>query len=106
MSGELHGACLVDVDMRRVAADDALVGLEHAIDDGGVGLRAAGEEVNLRVGSLASLADELAGMLAVAVVAIALRTLAVGGDEMAKHGVVGSVVVVAFEMYQVHDVSV
>ena len=38
---KLDGTSLVDVDMTRADADDALILIEHGVDGGGVGLRAA-----------------------------------------------------------------
>ena len=95
---ELHGARLVDIDMCGVCTEHALVGLQCAVDDGGVGLGASGEEPYLRLGSLTGLADELPCLVAEAVVAVALRALGIGFDEVAEHCLVGSVVVVALEV--------
>jgi len=98
VAGELHGAGFVDIDVGGVCTEDALVGLQGAVDDGGVGLGASGEEPYLCLGGLAGLADELSCLVAEAVVAVALRALGIGVDEVAEHGLVGSVVVVALEV--------
>ena len=66
----LHGPGLVDVDMRRFGAEDTLVRLENGRDDGGVGLRAADQEVNVGVQAAAGAPDEFARLRAVLVLAV------------------------------------
>ena len=106
MSCELHGSRLVNVNMSRVGAQYALVGLQHAVDDRGVGLCATGEEPDLRLGDFTSLTDQCPCMFAEAVVAVALRALGVGFHEMAQHSFVCPVVVIAFKMDHVFSFSV
>ena len=66
----LDGARLVYVDMARFHGHHALVGAQHRVDDGGVGLGAADEEENLGFGTLAGPTNFLTCRLAPFVVAI------------------------------------
>lgn len=56
----LDGARLVYVDVSRVGRHDTLVGAQHGLYHGGVGLRAAREQVYLGLGRTARLAYEAA----------------------------------------------
>ena len=99
MPCKFHGSSLVDVDVCSLAAEHALIGPQHAVDDGSIRLGAAGEEVNLGILCPACCPYQLAGMLAVDVVAVALRAFVVGLEKMAQYSFVSPVIVVAFEVY-------
>ena len=67
----LDGAGLVDIDMARLGAEHSLVGLQHRSYDGGVGLRAADQEMDIYVLPAAGAADEPARLGAVLILAVA-----------------------------------
>ena len=96
----LDDAGLVHVDMACVGGDDALPGQEDRVDDGGVRLGAADQEVHVGVGGLAGLADQVAGTLAVLVGAVSAGLLHVRGDESLKHPGVRTLLVIAGKVRQ------
>lgn len=85
VAAALDDACLVHVDMAGVRGDDALPGQEDRVDDGGVCLGTADQEIHVRVGGGASFAYQVAGALAVLVGAVAAGLFHVGGNEGVKH---------------------
>ena len=100
MAAALDDAGLVHVDVAGVGGDDALPGQEDRVDDGGVRLRAADQEVHVGVGGLAGLTNQVAGVLAVLVGAVAARLFHVGGDEGVEHPGVRAFLVVTGEVRQ------
>ena len=100
MTTALDNAGLVHVDVAGVGRDDPLPGQEDRVDDGRVRLRAAHQEVHVGVGSLAGLANQVAGALAVLVGAVAARLFHVGGDEGVEHPGVRAFLVVTGEVRQ------
>ena len=61
VAGRFNGAGFVDVDVAGGGADHALVGGQHGADDHGVGLGAAGDEVDVRLGGLTGGTDFFLG---------------------------------------------
>ena len=100
VTAALDDAGLVHVDVAGMGGDDALPGQEDRVDDGRVRLRAADQEVNVSVGGLAGLPDQVAGTLAVLVGAVAARLFHVGGDEGVEHPGVRAFLVVTGEVRQ------
>ena len=100
VAAALDDAGLVHVDVAGVGGDDTLPGQEDRVDDSRVRLRAADQEVNVGVGGLAGLADQVAGALAVLVGAVAARLFHVGGDEGVEHPGVRAFLVVTGEVRQ------
>ena len=94
----LDGAGLVDGDMAGIGAEHALEGLQEAVQDSGIRLRAACQEIDVGIRSAGRLADEGAGVLAEAVVAVTLCSLVVGLEQVPQHRFLSTVVIVAFEM--------
>ena len=97
MLRKLHGTRLMDVDMTTADADDALVLIEHGVDGGSIGLRAAREEENLGVGHSASLADTSLSPLAICIEAIGSGFAVVVLHQVLQYQGVSPVVVVAFK---------
>ena len=100
VAAALDDAGLVHVDVAGVGGDDALPGQEDRVDDGGVRLGAADQEVHVGVGGLAGLADQVAGTLAVLVGAVSAGLLHVRGDESLKHPGVRTLLVIAGKVRQ------
>ena len=61
MSAEFDGTGLMDCDVSRVGAENALIGAEQCIDHGGIRLGAADEEIDARLRSTAGFADLIPG---------------------------------------------
>ena len=101
MSGGLHSACLMAVDMAAGGADDPLPGTEKGGDSGEVHLGAAGEELHLGVGG-AQPADKASGPGAVGVVPIAGVALQIGGGQGLQNLGVGPEGVVVAEEILLH----
>ena len=97
MLRKLDGTSLVDVDMTRADADDALVLVEHGVDGGGVGLRAARQEEYLRVGHADSLADTVLGTVAELIKTVGRGLGTIVLHKLFEHLRVRPVVVVAFK---------
>ena len=100
MAATLNDAGLMHVDVAGIGGDNTLPGQKDRIDDGGVRLRAADQEVHVGVGGLAGLADQVAGALAVLVGAVAAGLFHVGGDEGVEHPGVCAFLVVTGEVRQ------
>ena len=100
VAAALDDAGLVHVDVAGVGGDDALPGQEDRVDDGGVRLGAADQEVHVGVGGLAGLADQVAGTLAVLVGAVSAGLLHVRGDESLEHPGVRTLLVIAGKVRQ------
>ena len=100
VAAALDDAGLMHVDVAGVGGDDALPGQEDRVNDGGVRLRAADQEVHVGVGGLAGASDQVAGALAVLVGAVAARLFHVGGDEGVEHPGVRAFLVVTGEVRQ------
>ena len=73
--GRLDRARLMHVHMAGLRGDHALIRLQHRIDDQLIGLRATGDEADLRLWAIARLANLLLGGLAVVVGAVARQLL-------------------------------
>ena len=97
MLGELHGTCLMDIDMTAAHADDTLILIEHGVDGGGVGLGTTGEEENLGIWQAASLTDAVLGSLAKGVETIGRGFGTVVSDQIVEHLLTSSVIIVTFE---------
>ena len=95
VAAALDDVGLVHVDMAGVGGDDALPGQEDRVDDGGVRLGAADQEVHVRVGDGAGASDQVAGALAVLVGAISAGLFHVGGDKGVEHPGVRTLLVIA-----------
>ena len=98
VSGGLDCPGLVDVDVGRFGGQHPFVAAQQSVDDGGVGLGAARQEVDLGSGGLALPADELPGMGRVGVAAVTGSLFEVGLDEAAHHFGMRALHVVAVEM--------
>ena len=81
MPGVLHGACLMDSDMPGLHGDGAFVVSEHCGDDGGVGLGAAHQEMNLTLRAVTCLQDLPLRALGVRIVAVTVQLFEVGLSE-------------------------
>lgn len=92
------GARLVDVNMSRGGAQHALMRAEQGGNDGGVGLRAAHEEVDGGVRCLTELPYGRGSGLAVGVVPVAGRLLQIRLAELFKNQGVASLRIIAFKM--------
>ena len=68
--GELDGTGFVYADVSRLRGNDAFVVAEQGCDDRGIGLRPSDQEMDIRIGAGASLADLLFRTLAVDIRAI------------------------------------
>ena len=95
--GELYGTGLMDVDMTCVYTDDTLILIEHGVDGGGIGLRAARQEKYLGIGHPDSLTDAPLGTLRERVKTIGCGFLIVILDEVLQHFRVGTVVIITFK---------
>ena len=62
VSAPLDRACLMDIHVAAVGGDDAFVGAENAVDDGGIGLGAADEEFYLCFRRAACFSDARTGV--------------------------------------------
>ena len=78
----LNGPRLMYVDVAGIYGYDALVARQHTINNGGIGLRAAHEEIDVGIGALAGLSDFLAGLVAPDVGAVGGTLHLVGVDKM------------------------
>ena len=67
MPTALNDARLVHVDVSGVGGNDSLPGQKDRVDDCGICLGSADQEMNVCVGSVAGLADQVARLLAVLV---------------------------------------
>ena len=85
VTGVLDGAGLVCGDMPRVRGDDAFIVFQKRRNDHGVCLRAADEELDVRVGTFTCHADLLLRAVAVAVRSIAGQLLEVRVCERLQH---------------------
>ena len=72
---------LVHIDVSGVRGNDSLPGQEDRVDDCGICLGSADEEVDVRIGRVAGLADQVARTLAVVVGTVTACLLHVGGDQ-------------------------
>ena len=97
MAAGLDGTGLVNGDVARIDGNDRLVAAQHAVDDGGVGLRSANEEEHVGPVTLAGHPDFLLRTFAVDVEAVGECLLTVRFHEVLHHLRMGTVVVVAFE---------
>ena len=97
MAAGLDGACLMYVDVARVGTDDGFAGGEQRVDDGGVGLCAAREEVNIGIGAAARLANLAPCTFTPFVEAIGEARQRVGIDEVLQHFRMCTVVIIAFK---------
>ena len=104
MPRKFHGSCFVNVDMCRLCTQNTLVGLEHAVDDRGVGLCTTGKEPYLSIWCFAGCANHCPCLFAETVVAIALRPFVVGLHEMAQYRLVSSIIIIAFEMNHLNPI--
>ena len=98
VSRRLDGPRLVDVDVSRRCGQHPFVPAQQAVDDRGVGLGAAHQQIDLGLGRSARLADELAGMGRMGVASVSGALFEVGLDQAAHHLGMGSLHVVAIEM--------
>ena len=95
----LDGSCFVHIDVSGVGTNHCFIRAQHGIDDGGVGLGAAREQVHVGIADSTFCRYLLPGTVAEAVEAIGEGLFVVGFHQMAQHVGVGTVVVVAFEGY-------
>ena len=66
----LDGPRLMHIDMACADCDDTLIASEHAIDDGGVGLRTSHKEEDVGIRTLTCQTDFLPGMSAPDVITV------------------------------------
>ena len=97
MTAGFYGSRLVDINVGRLHGYHAFVGLEHAVDDRRIGLRAAHKEEDVGLRALASCAYLVSRLLAPLVEAIRLALLAIRLEQMTNHFRMRSVVIIAFE---------
>ena len=97
MAGGLDGAGLVAVDMAGVGGDHRLVGLEQGSDDRQVGLGAANQKVDVRFRRIAEGPDQVTGLLADGVQAVAAGLDKVGIRQRLKDLGMGAFTVVIAE---------
>ena len=97
VAGGLHGAGLVHVDVGCLHCHDTFSRCQYRVKRYGVGLRAAGEEVNACLWSTTLAAYALSRALAPAVVAVTGTHLTVGVNQVLQHLGTRPVVVVALE---------
>jgi hypothetical protein len=97
MAAGLDGACLMYVDVARVGTDDGFAGGEQRVVDGGVGLCAAREEVNIGIGTAARLANLASCTFTPFVEAVGEARQLVGIDEVLQHFRMCTVVIIAFK---------
>ena len=95
----LDGARLMDSDMAGLHGDGALIVREHRGDDGGVGLGAAYEEIDLALRAVACLQDLPFRALGIRIVAITVQLFEVGFGEPLEYLRMGSFRVIASEKY-------
>ena len=98
VAGGLDCPGLVDVDVGGFGRQHPFVTAQQSVDDGGVGLGAAHQEVNLGSGGLALPADEFPGLGRVGVAAITGSLFEIGLDEAAHHLGMRACHVVAIKM--------
>jgi hypothetical protein len=91
-------SCFVDVDMSRFSTEYALMGAEGRGDDGGIGLCASYEEVDVGFRCFAGTTNEFAGMGTKLVLTIAGGLDVVGFGKPLKDERVRSLVIVALEL--------
>ena len=97
MAGSLDGRGFVHVDMAGIDGDHGLVGTHHAINDGGIGLRAAHQEEDFGIRCAAGHAYLLLGLFAIYIKSIGCRRLGIGFHESLYHLRMRPVVVVTFK---------
>ena len=81
MTAAFNDSSLVHIDVSGVRRNHALPGQEDRINDSGVCLGSADEEVDVRIGRVAGRADQVARTLAVLVGTVTTCLLHVGGDQ-------------------------
>ena len=89
---------LVHIDVSGVRRNHALPGQEDRINDSGVCLGSADEEVDVRIGRAAGLADQVARTLAVLVGTVTACLLHVGGDQGVEYLLVCAFLIVTGEI--------
>lgn len=89
---------LVDVDMPRIGRQHPFVTPQQSVDDRGVGLGAADQEVHLGLRNSAGLADEFPGVFRMGIAAVPRTLLEIGLGEAAHHFGMRPFHVVAVEM--------
>ena len=97
MTGGLHSAGFMAVDVSGVRGDNALIWMQHGVDDDLIGLGAAGDEKHVGVRAGAGGADLFLGGVAVAVLAISGELFQIGFQQVLQNGLVGAFSVVAFK---------
>ena len=88
----------MDVDVARFGGQHPFVTAQQTVDHRGIGLRAAHEEVDFGLRSIAGLADQLPRMGRIGVATVARGLFEVGGQEAPHHFGMGPLHVVAIEM--------
>ena len=97
VAGVLHGAGFMDVDVRGLYGDGAFIVAKQRGDYGGVGLRAAYEEIDLAAGAGTGFQDLPPGALGVRVAAVAVQLFEVGLSEALQDFRVSALGVIASE---------
>ena len=97
VTGGLHSAGFMAVDVSGVRGDNALIWMQHGVDDDLIGLGAAGDEKHVGVRTGAGGADLFLGGVAVAVLAISGELFQIGFQQVLQNGLVGTFSVVTFK---------
>ena len=94
---KLYGSSLVDVDVTAAHTDHTLILVEHGVNGGGVGLRAARQEEYLGIGQTARLTDTVLGSFRELIKAVGRGLGTIMSDQMVEHLLAGSVIIVTFK---------
>ena len=87
----------MDVDVTCLDRQHAFVGLQHRVDDRGIGLGTAHQEENVGIGLAASGADFLLGSIAILVKAVTCCALIVGLQQAVEYRLVAAIVIIALK---------
>ena len=94
VTGRLHRAGFVDMDVAGICTDRGLMGPEGGIDDRQIGLGTAHQKMNIRIRRAAGLADQPGGVGAMAVGTVAGCLFHICSNELAENGLVAALAIV------------
>ena len=97
MTTKLDGSRLVDINMARFNTQNPFIGIQHSIDDSGIGLSATYKKEHVGIRLAACIADFCFSRCAVIIQAVSRSPIIVGLDQPLEDGLMAAIVVIAFE---------
>ena len=99
MTGGLHRAGFMHVDMTGLGADHALVRTERRSDNGHIGLCSANQEMHRKGIVFTDSADMARSLAAVEIFAIAGSLLHIGSNQLVQYSAVATFAIVIIKVY-------